>query len=133
MRSFFYQNSRNTHKIPDLGIFPGRWEFHKIALLMSYSRDTRKNLCLMTKNTFFSFMTRSQVANYLRKTVTPVFQHKNKIETLKNKVGTKPRNKEWWKTLPNTNKMIKNLFSLIHIRLSAHTHHIWTRTIIQMK
>ena len=46
-----------------------------------------------TKNALSSFTTRSQVANYLQKTLIPVFQHKNKFETLKNKLGTKPRNK----------------------------------------
>ena len=46
------------------------------------------------KNTFFSFATCSQVANYLQKTLTPIFQHKNKLETLKNKVSTKLKNKE---------------------------------------
>ena len=67
------------------------------------------------KNAFFSFATCSQVANDSWKTLTLIFQHKNKLETLKNKVSTKLKNKEWRKTLPNTNKMIKNLFGLIHI------------------
>ena len=76
------------------------------------------------KNAFFSFATCSQVANDSWKTLTLIFQHKNKLETLKNKVSTKLKNKEWWKTLLNTNKMIKNLFGLIHIWLSTHTSHL---------
>ena len=75
------------------------------------------------KNAFFSFATCSQVANDSWKILTLIFQHKNKLETLKNKVSTKLKNKEWWKTLPNTNKMIKNIFGLIHIWLSTHTSH----------
>ena len=47
------------------------------------------------KNAFFNFATHSQVANNLQKTLIPIFQHKKKkLETLKNKLGTKPRNKE---------------------------------------
>ena len=50
------------------------------------------------KNAFFQFCdpqpSHELFVKDLRKTLIPIFQHKNKLETLKNKVGTKPKNKE---------------------------------------
>ena len=48
----------------------------------------------IAKNAFFSLETRGQVVNDSRKTWTPIFQHENKLETMKNKVSTKIKNNE---------------------------------------
>ena len=116
MRSLGPKTSRNTHEIVDMGI-------SRVAS----SQAIHETYCLMTKiakNAFFSFATLNQVANDSRKTLTLVFQHKNKLEILKNKVSTKLKNREWWKTLPKANKIIKNLFDSIMISLSKHTSHL---------
>ena len=86
MRSLGPKTSRNTHEIVDMGI-------SRVAS----SQAIHETYCLMTKiakNASFSFATLNQVANDSRKTLTLVFQHKNKLEILKNKVSTKLKNRE---------------------------------------
>ena len=61
------------------------------------------------KMLFSSFATRKWVA----KNSDTCFSTENMFKTMKNKVRTKHEHKEWYKSLPNTYKMIKNLFSLI--------------------
>ena len=104
------------------------WEFCEITYSQNFLPNDQK-----CQKCFFQLRDLQPSHEQLVKHFDTCFSTQNNIETLKNKVSRKLKNKEWWTTLLNTNKMIKNLFGLItytsHLNTYNHTNEIgihWT-------